>query len=235
MNLRGSLTRSEVLLGAAFAAVSCSVLAALIAKGHVLGGAESQVGADQLQYLSWIVSSSRGLTINSLWSIPAQTGSAFVHPGFALSGLLHRLGLSVIASYQLWKLVAIPAVIASAVMWSRRFTPEGGPRTAALALILFGLSPVGALLGWNVLAGGVRGQTEFVAGEMFAPAWLWGYMMTALAVAALIGALLAAERQRDDAAGWLVAVGLPLLALTCSWLQPWQGAELLAFLVIADL
>jgi len=224
VTLGGRLTRSELLLGAAFSVVACSVLLALIAKGHVLGGAESQVGADQLQYLSWIVSSSRGLTINSLWSIPAQTGSAFVHPGFAISGVLHRAGVPIIASYQVWKLIAIPAVVGSAVLWSRRFTPTGGARSAALALILFGLSPVGAFVGWNVLAGGFRGQTEFVAGEMFAPAWLWGYMMTALAVAALIGALLMAERQREVRPTRSVMIGLPALALICAWLQPWQGA-----------
>ncbi len=199
----------------------------------MLGGAESQVGADQLQYLSWIVSASRGWTINSLWSLPGQQGSAFLHPGFGISGLLYSLGLPIVASYQVWKLVAIPLVALAAVWWTRRFLPSGGPRTVALALVLFGLSPVGAILGWNTLAGGFRAQVEFSAGEVFAPAWLWGYMMTAIAVALLFITLLLIERQQRDSSP-VLAVLVPVLALLCSWLQPWQGAELIAAVVIAD-
>ena len=228
------LSRSESLLGLTFAAVCFSVLAALLSKGRTLGGAESQVGADQLQYLSWILSASHGVTINSLWSIPGQQGSSFLHPGFGISGLLFRLGVPIVASYQLWKLVAIPLVLLAAIAWTRRFVPGGGPRTAALALVLFGLSPVGAIVGWNTLAGGFRAQIEFSAGEVFAPAWLWGYMMTAIAVALLFVTLLLAERQRHKSSLSL-SVGVPVLALLCSWLQPWQGAELLAAVVIADL
>lgn len=235
MKARLRLSRGEAILGSLFALVSVAVLAALLSKNRPLGGAESQVGADQLQYLSWIISSSKNLAIDSLWSIPPQEGSAFFHPGFAFSGLLHRLGLPVIASYQVWKLVAVPAVLAAAIVWTRRFLPAGGARTAGLALVLFGLSPVGALIGWNTLAGGFRAQVEFVAGEVFPAAWLWGYMMTAIAVAALFAALLLAEAQRrSDAAGW-ISIAAPAVALLCSWLQPWQGAELIAVVVIADL
>ena len=229
-----TLTKSEWLLGGLFALVSVAVLAALLSKGRALGGAESQVGADQLQYLSWIVSASETGFINSFWSIPSQTGSAFLHPGFGFSGLLTKLGVPVIVSYQLWKVVAIPAVVIAAIAWSRRFLPKGGARTVGLALILFGLSPVGAFIGWNSLSGGYRAQVEFVAGEVFAPAWLWGYMMTAIAVAALFGCLLLAERHRaEDSPSW-VSWTLPLLALICSWLQPWQGAELIGVVVVAD-
>ena len=228
------VTLSEWSLGVLFGAVSLSVLAALISKGRPLGGAESQVGADQLQYLSWVVSASHGAVINSLWSIPAQHGSSFFHPGFGFSGLLAKLGVPIIASYQVWKLVAIPAVVVAAIAWVRRYLPEGGSRTAALALVLFGLTPVGAIAGWNKLVGGYRGQIEFAAGEMFAPAWLWGYMMTAIAVAAMFGALLLAERQRSQASSVRLGVAVTALALVCSWLQPWQGAELLAAVVIAD-
>ena len=235
MRIVKRLTRAEWLIGCSFAVVSVSVLAALVSKGRPLGGAESQVGADQLQYLSWVISSSHHVFINSLWSIPAQVGSRFFHPGFAFSGLLTRLGLPVIVSYQLWKLAAIPALVIAAVAWSRRFLPVGGARTAGLALILFGLSPVGAFVGWNYLAGGYRAQIEFVAGEVFAPAWLWGYMMTAIAVAALFGTLLLAERQRNDETPFWIGLAAPLLALICSWLQPWQGAELLAVVLIADI
>ncbi len=234
MKGRWKPSRGEVLLSVLFAVLAVSVLAALLSKRRALGGAESQVGADQLQYLSWIVSSSKGFAINSLWSIPAQQGSAFIHPGFGISGVLHRFGVPVIVSYQLWKFVAIPAVVMAAVAWTRRFLPEGGARTAGLALVLFGLSPVGAVIGWNQLAGGFRAQVEFVAGEVFPATWLWGYMMTAIAVAAMFGALLLAERQRAREESRKVAFLLPVMALLCSWLQPWQGAELLAVVLIAD-
>lgn len=185
--------------------VGCSVLAALLARGHALTGGENAVAADQLQYLSWIVSSSKTIAINSLWSIPAQTGSWFVHPGFSLSGFLVRAGFDPIVAFQLWKPASLSMICIGFALYVRRLLPAGGARTAGLALALFGLSPAGALLGWNRLASGhgLQSQLEFAAGEVFAPSWQWGYMMTAIAVALMVLGLLAAEAAlRPDAGPW---------------------------------
>ena len=224
-----------MILGGIFAVVSVSVLGGLLSRGRVLAGAESQVGADQMQYLSWIVSAGQNGSILSWWSIPSQLSSNFFHPGFLISGLLNRAGLDVVVSYQLWKLIAIPAVVISFAAYVRCLVPAGGPRTAALALALFGLSPVGAVVGWNALRNGFPGQVEFAAGELFAPSWLWGYMMTAIAVALLIVGLLLADSARKPGASRTTKAALAGTAFLCSWLQPWQGAELLGAVLLTDL
>ena len=224
-----------MILGGIFAVVSVAVLGGLLSRGRVIAGAESQVGADQMQYLSWIVSAGQNGSILSWWSIPPQSSSNFFHPGFLISGLLNRTGIDVVLSYQLWKLIAIPAVIVSFAAYVRRLVPPGGPRAAALALALFGLSPVGAIVGWNALKKGFPGQVEFAAGELFAPSWLWGYMMTAIAVGLLIFGLLLAESAAKPGASRITKAALPATAFFCSWLQPWQGAELLGAVLLTDL
>jgi len=220
-----------------YAAVSVSVLAALIVSGHELTGGENAVAADQLQYLSWVESASKGWTINSLWTIPPQTGSLFLHPGFLGSALLHRAGVGIITAYELWKPISIALVAFSFAAYVRRLVPAGGARTAALALALFGLSPAGAIVGWNTLSSGqsLASQIEFAAGEVFAPSWQWGYMMTAIAVALMVLGLLAAERARSERTQLRWVVAAPLIAFFCSWLQPWQGAELVGAVVLCDL
>ncbi|MEI6446951.1 MAG: hypothetical protein WCO96_03595 [Actinomycetes bacterium] len=235
--MRGLLSRGEMLLGIAYAAVGFAILAALLASGNTLTGGENAVAADQLQYLSWVVSASHNWTIDSLWTIPPQEGSAFFHLGFLTSGLLHKAGLGVIASYQVWKPVSIAVIFIAFLLYVRRLLPAGGQRTAALALGLFGLSPAGAIIGFNQLATerGLQSDLEFAAGELFAPSWQWGYMMTAIAVGLMVLGLLVAERalRAEKPAGRIVAASA--IALFCSWLQPWQGAELLGAIVICDL
>ncbi len=61
--------------------------------------------------------------------------------------------------------------------------------------------------------------------------YLWGYPFTAIAVAALPATLLAYERDRNDGR---VRAWAPLLGLTCSWLQPWQGATVIAVVLGAE-
>jgi len=229
--------RGELALSAAYVLVGCAVLARLLISGHAITGGENAVAADQLQYLSWIVAAAKSTAINSLWSIPAQTGSWFVHPGFSGSGLLVRAGLDPIVAYQLWKPVSLLMICVAFALYVRRLLPEGGARTAGLALALFGLSPAGALIGWNSLASGqgLQSQLEFAAGEVFAPSWQWGYMMTAIAVALMVFGLLAAEAAlRVEGSRWSL-VAATLAGFFCSWLQPWQGAELIGAIALCDL
>lgn len=232
---RARVDAREILLGAVFAVLGCAVLAALLASGHILTGGENQVAADQLQYLSWIVSSSKTGVIENLWTIPAQTGGHFVGPGFLLSGLLVRVGVDPIIAYQVWKPVAIALLVSGFALYVRRLIRGRGPRAVALALALFGLSPVGALTGWGRLSGGWRAKLEFAAGEIFAGGWIWGYMMTAIAVALVPLGLLASEKalRSDSPKRWVALASVA--ALTCSWLQPWQGAELVIAIVASGL
>jgi len=226
-----------LVLGLAYGVLSFAMLAALIASRNVITGGENAVAADQLQYLSWIVSASRDWVINSPWDIPPQEGSHFLHPGFLLSGLLHRAGLDLLVSYQLWKPVSILAIVIAFAWWVRLKLPAGGQRTAALAIALFGISPAAAVIGWNSLPerGSLESQLEFVAGEVYAPSWQWGYMMTAIAVALLVFGLIAAERLVTREVRARAVAASAGIAFACSWLQPWQGSELLAAVVVCDL
>ena len=92
-----------VLTGFAFV-----VLAALLTKGRPLSGADGLLAADQLQYFAWIREASHHVLIGNRFDL-APGDRAFLHPGFAISGGLHALGLSVPLSYLLWKPVAIGA------------------------------------------------------------------------------------------------------------------------------
>jgi hypothetical protein len=67
--------------------------------------------------------------------------------------------------------------------------------------------------------------------DMWPGTWLWGYSFTLLAVAAMPGALLLYERDRRRRQ---IGVAGPILVLLCSWLQPWQGATLVATIATTE-
>ena len=87
------LDRLEVLLLAAFAAMSMIILAALATRPLAMTGAESGVVADQLQYFAWIREAGESVVIRNVWDIDPDGTSYFVHPGFLIAGLIHQLGL----------------------------------------------------------------------------------------------------------------------------------------------
>jgi hypothetical protein len=198
--------------------LSFLILAALLTKGRPLSGADGLLAADQLQYFAWIREASHHLLIGNRFDL-APGDRAFLHPGFALSGGLHALGLSVPLSYLLWKPVAIGLTFYAALRYVRRLIPTPGARHAALILVLFGVMPASWLVAWSNWGGNPRQYTfDFISGEMWSGQYLWGYLMTALAVFLMPLVLLAHERGRT---GWAAAG-----ALVVCWLQPWQGATL---------
>jgi hypothetical protein len=216
--LVASLDRIEwatllVLTGSAFI-----VLAALLTKGRPLSGADGLLAADQLQYFAWIRDASHHLLIGNRFDL-APGDRAFLHPGFAISGGLHALGLSVPLSYLLWKPVAIGVTFCGSLLYVRRLIPTPGARHAALILALFAVMPASWLVAWTDWGGNARQYTfDFISGEMWSGQYLWGYLMTAIAVFLMPLVLLAHERRHT---GWAAAGAL----LVC-WLQPWQGATL---------
>jgi hypothetical protein len=216
--LVASLDRIEwatllVLTGSAFI-----VLAALLTKGRPLSGADGLLAADQLQYFAWIRDASHHLLIGNRFDL-APGDRAFLHPGFAISGGLHALGVSVPLSYLLWKPVAIGVTFCGSLLYVRRLIPTPGARHAALILALFAVMPASWLVAWSDWGGNARQYTfDFISGEMWSGQYLWGYLMTAIAVFLMPLVLLAHERGRT---GWAAAGAL----LVC-WLQPWQGATL---------
>ncbi|HEX8053797.1 MAG TPA: hypothetical protein VF517_12460 [Thermoleophilaceae bacterium] len=213
-----------VLVGTSFA-----VLLPLLSRGRPLSGADGLYPADQLQYFTWIREASQhGLIGNRMDLAPGDR--PFLHPGFLLSGLLHRVtGISIPLSYLvLWKPVAIGLTFAGALAYVRRLVPEGGQRRAALAIVLFAVMPASALVAWSDWGGNPRQYTfDFISGEMWTGQFLWGYLFTAIAVFLMPLVLLAVERRRLG----LAALG----AFVVMYLQPWQGATLALVVVAVEL
>jgi hypothetical protein len=99
-------------------------------------------------------------------------------------------------------------------------------------LALFAVMPASAIVAWTHWGGNPRQYTfDFISGEMWSGQYLWGYLMTAIAVFLLPLVLLGFERWRDRRRPrtlWLCAAG----AFVVAYLQPWQGTEL-AVIVVA--
>jgi hypothetical protein len=220
----------RVELGAliALAGLSAVVLAALLTKGRALTGADGLLASDQLQYFTWIRQASEHGLIGNEYDM-APDNRVFLHPGFLISGALHAAtGITVPLSYLLWKPVAVGVTFAGALLYVRRLLPPGGQRHAALILVLFAVMPASWLVAWSDWGGNPRQYTfDFISGEMWTGQFLWGYLMTAIAVFLMPLVLLATERRR---LAWATAG-----ALVICWLQPWQGATLALIVVAAEL
>jgi hypothetical protein len=229
---RLGLDRVELAALTALSGLSLVILAALATKGRPLSGADGLLAADQLQYFAWIREAAHHGLIGNRFDL-APGPRSFLHPGYGLSGALHALGLSVPLSYLLlWKPVAVGVAFVGALRYVRRLLPAGPQRHVGLVLVLFAVMPASAIVAWTGWGGDRRQYTfDFISGEMYPVQWLWGYLMTAIAVFMIPLVLLAYEGWRSGRAGprrlWLAAGG----ALLVCWLQPWQGATLALIVV----
>jgi hypothetical protein len=234
LTTRAGLDRVELLALVALAGLSLAVLAALATKGRAITGADGVLASDQLQYFTWIREAAEHGLIGNRYDFQPDD-RVFLHPGFLLSGLVHAVtGLSVPFSYLLWKPVTVGVVFVGALFYVRRLLPAGGARHAALLLVLFAVMPASALVAWTDWGGNPRQYTfDFISGEMWTGQYLWGYLMTGLAVFLMPLVLLGVERwrtTRHTATLVLSASG----ALVVCWLQPWQGATLALIAVAAE-
>ena len=222
---RRGLDRVELgcLLG--LAATSLAVLVPLLTRGRPLSGADGLYPLDQLQYFAWIREAAHHGLIGNRFDL-APGDRPFLHPGFLLSGLAARLGLPIPLAYLLWKPVAVAVTFTGALLYVRRLLAARGQRHVALVLALFAVMPASALVAWTGWGGPRRQYTfDFISGEMWTGQYLWGYLMTALAVFSMPLVLLGLERRRAGGPArllWAAAAG----ALLITWLQPWQGATL---------
>jgi hypothetical protein len=204
------------------------------ADGLRLTGADGIIGADQLQYLSWVRDSASHGLASDLYEL-APNPHVFLQPMFGLSALLNALELPVVLAYWLWKPVAAGVLFAGAAAWSTRFFPRrSGAALAALTLGLFLFTPVAEIFLWASFgSGATRAGLDQLGGEVFAAGALWGYLPTAVAVGLMPVVLLASERGLRSPS--LRAARRPLaLAAVCalliSWLHPWQGLTILLIL-----
>ena len=163
-------------------------------------GGDGFLVADPLQYLTWLREAGEHVAVANLYDLEDGPRS-FVHPGVLISGLLHQLGLGVVAAYMVWKPVAVIALFAGALALCRRFLSRPGDRVLALVLALFFASPVAALVGWTGIGGEqTKFDLDFISGELWAGTYLWGYLFTAVAVGLMPLGLLAYERGRAGGA-----------------------------------
>jgi hypothetical protein len=230
-----SLDRFELVLLVAFAGLSLAVLAALLTKGRALTGADGVLASDQLQYFTWIREASEHALIGNRYDFLPDDRS-FLHPGFLISGGVHALaGLSVPLTYLMWKPVAVALSFGSALVYARRLLPPGGAQRVALVLILFAVMPASALVAWTNWGGNPRQFTfDFISGEVWSGQYLWGYLMTAIAVFLMPLVLLGVERWRREGRPRTLALSA-LGALLVCWLQPWQGATLALIVTVTEL
>ena len=230
--LRGlGMDRFELCVLVTLAGLSMVVFAALLTKGRALTGADGVLASDQLQYFTWIRDASEHVLIANKYDFRPDS-HVFLHPGFLVSGVVHAVtGLSVPVSFQLWKPVTVLLMFFSALAYVRRLLEDRSQRRVALVLVLFAVMPACAAVAWTGWGGKLRQFSfDFISGEMWSGQYLWGYLMTGIAVFLMPLVLLAVERWRAGRRPGTLALAAAG-ALLVAWLQPWQGGTL-ALIVI---
>ncbi|PZS10135.1 MAG: hypothetical protein DLM64_09220 [Solirubrobacterales bacterium] len=206
----------ELLALAAFAAVSMWVvfldLRQDALRGLVWTGIDGEFPVDQMQYLAWVQDASRHLLASDLFW-PRSSAGDYLQPMVALSGGLAALGVAPWLALLVWKPVAVGAMFYALRAFYRRVLPGAPQRRAGLALGLFAAT-------WGTL------------GDEWIPFVSWGYLYGLVALAAVLGALVAYDRTRRDGRG---AWWAPALGWLGSWLHPWQGELLILVVVGAEL
>jgi hypothetical protein len=208
--------RWEILILVLFAGLSLWVLAYDLLQaagpGRVWTGTDGIFPPDQLQYMAWVRDASHHLLVSDMYVL-RPTPHDYLEPLVALAGGLTALGLAPWAALLVFQPLAVGAVFLAIRAYLHRSLSGRWERRAALVLAVFAGPFV--ILNAPVVA-------EWI------PFWTWGYLPGVLAVAALVGALVAYDRAvRQGRAVWLA----PILGLLASWLHPWQGEELLLILL----
>jgi hypothetical protein len=220
--LRLRLDRIQLGALAAFAAISLWVLALelwqVVVHGRVWTGTDGVYLIDQLQYLAWIRDASRHVLVSNLFVLRPTPGD-FFHPAIIISGGLTALGVPAWLSLLLWKPVAVLSVFYAIRAYVARLLADRPAAHAALVLALF--------FGSFTFVYGTGGTI----GDLYLGFLSWGYVFGLLALACLLGALLAQDRLRAAGRlGWLPG-GLGALA---SLLHPWHGELLIVIVLVAE-
>jgi hypothetical protein len=216
------IDRFELAVLVAFAGVSVWVLALdlwqVVGHGRVWTGTDGVYLVDQLQYLAWIRDASTHVLASNLFVL-RSTPADYFQPAIMISGALSALGVAPWLSLLLWKPVAVGACFWSVRQYVARTVTGRRPHRVALVLALFFGS-------FTILHGSFT-----VIGDLFPGFLSWGYVFGLLAMAAMVGSLLAYDRAAtEERTGW--APGL--LGALASVLHPWNGALLIIIVIAAE-
>jgi hypothetical protein len=225
----------DVAVLVAFAGLSVWLLYFLASRNgpnHLWTGTDGPYIGDQMQYLGWIQDAGHHFLIGNPFNTKRETGD-FLNPFLLFSGVLTRFGLSAAASYLVWKPVAILMFFAAAHAYVNRLLGTTAQRRSALVIALFFLSPVVPYIGHVAALPAIdRYFVPVISKEMWPIMYLWGYPLTAIAIASMCLCFLCYERDRGLNRVRPLA---PFLGLLCAWLQPWQGATVIGVLVLSEI
>jgi hypothetical protein len=101
--------------------------------------------------------------------------------------------------------------------------------------VLFAVMPASAIVSVTNWGGALTQYSfDFITGEMWSGQYLWGYLMTGIAVFLMPLVLLGVERWRRTRRPRSLALSA-LGALLVCWFQPWQGGTLAVIVVVVEL
>jgi hypothetical protein len=220
---RRRFDRFELGVLIAFAAVSLWVLGLdlwqVAAHGRVWTGTDGVYIVDQMQYLAWIRSASHHLLASNMFVL-RSTPSDYFQPAVVISGGLSALGIAPWVSLLLWKPVAVFALFFTVREYAYRSVGGLWARRLVILLSLF--------FGCFTIVYGSWG----VLGDLFPGFLSWGYTFGLLALALMVGGLLAYDRaRRQGRISWMPG----LLGAVASLLHPWHGELMIAVVLGAEL
>ena len=199
-----------------------------------LSGAVGIYAEDQLQYFAWIREATTHILAGDRFDLAPGIRS-FLHPVFAVSGIIHAAsGLPIPLCYLLWEPVAIGLLAVAFSRYVRRLLHSQQQQAAALALALFAVSPFYLIL--RALPGSGRdiaAPTADFSREVWIAGHLWGYQVTAIAVGLMPLVLLSLDSWRRTSRA-SPPFGAVFGTVLISWLHPWQGATLILTIGIAE-
>jgi hypothetical protein len=214
--------------------VSLAVILPLSLQGRPLSGVEGLFPPDQFQYFAWIREAAHHGLIGNRFDL-APGHRPFLHPGFLLSGVLHDVtGVSIPLAFQAWKPLAFLLTFTGCLLYVRRLLPRGNQQRVGLVLALFAVMPAVSVVAWTNWGGNPRQYTfDFISGELWTGQYLWGYLMTAIAVFLMPFVFLGYESWRNSRRPLMLAL-CAAGALVIFWLQPWQGATLVIVIMAVE-
>jgi hypothetical protein len=151
-----------------------------------------------MQYLGWIQAAGHHILIGNPFDTKPSAG-VFLNPFLLVSGLMTRFGMSAASSYLVWKPVAVLVFFVAVHAYVYRLVGGTAQRRCALVLALFFISPFNSFfLHEGLLSPLVRVFMPVASKEMWPIIYLWGYPLTAIAIASMCLCLLIYERDRSS-------------------------------------